>query len=62
MCANKREKDVPNRREQMLPDEETISRLAHIRQVISQTASLMPVQRDYLQRQESASNLGLHAS
>jgi len=53
---------VLSRREQMLPDEETISRLAHIRQVISQTASLMPMQRDYLQRQESASNLGLHAS
>jgi hypothetical protein len=46
----------------MLPDEEAISRLAHIRQVISQTASLMPIQRDYLRRQGSASNLVLHAS
>jgi tryptophan halogenase len=45
----------------ILADEETLSRLAHIREVIAQTASLMPMQRDYLQRQGSASNLVLHA-
>jgi tryptophan halogenase len=45
----------------ILPDEETLSRLAHIREVVAQTAALMPAQRDYLQRQGSASNLVLHA-
>jgi tryptophan halogenase len=45
----------------ILPDQETLSRLAHIREVVAQTAALMPMQRDYLQRQGSASNLVLHA-
>ena len=45
----------------ILPDQETLSRLAHIREVVGQTAALMPMQRDYLQLQGSASNLVLHA-
>jgi tryptophan halogenase len=43
----------------ILPDSETLQRLAHIREVVSQTASLMPMQRDYLQQQGSASNVTL---
>jgi tryptophan halogenase len=45
----------------ILPDQETLARLAHIREVVAQTASLMPMQREYLERQGSASNLVLHA-
>jgi tryptophan halogenase len=45
----------------ILPDEETLNRLRHIRDVVGQTAALMPMQRDYLQGQGSASNLLLHA-
>ena len=46
----------------ILPDAETLERLAHIGEVVSQTAALMPLQRDYLRQQGSASNLVLHAS
>lgn len=46
----------------MLADQETLSRLAHIREVVAKTAALMPMQRDYLQHQGSASNVVLHAS
>jgi tryptophan halogenase len=46
----------------ILPDAETLDRLAHIREVVANTAALMPMQRDYLQEQGSASNLVLHAS
>jgi len=47
----------------ILPDSETLQRLAHIREVVAQTAALMPMQNDYLQRQGSASNVTLrHAS
>jgi tryptophan halogenase len=43
----------------LLSDEETLSRLQHIRDVVAQTAALMPMQRDYLQRQGSASDVTL---
>jgi len=47
----------------ILPDSETLQRLAHIREVVAQTAALMPMQNDYLQGQGSASNVTLrHAS
>jgi tryptophan halogenase len=46
----------------ILPDSETLQRLAHIREVVAQTASLMPMQRDYLQQQGSASNVTLRAA
>jgi tryptophan halogenase len=34
----------------ILPDSETLQRLAHIREVVASTAELMPMQRDYLQQ------------
>ena len=43
----------------ILPDSETLQRLAHIREVVAQTAAMMPMQNDYLQRQGSASNVSL---
>jgi tryptophan halogenase len=43
----------------ILPDAETLQRLAHIREVVAQTAALMPMQNDYLQDQGSASNQSL---
>jgi tryptophan halogenase len=43
----------------ILPDSETLQRLAHIREVVAQTAALMPMQNDYLQGQGSASNVTL---
>lgn len=46
----------------ILPDSETLKRLEHIREVVATTAELMPMQRDYLREQGSASNLVLHAS
>ena len=47
----------------MLPEARRRSeRLAHIREVVANTASLMPMQREYLQQQGSASNQVLHAS
>jgi len=47
----------------ILPDSETLQRLAHIREVVAQTAALMPMQNDHLQGQGSASNVTLrHAS
>ena len=39
----------------LLPDEETLTRLAHIREVINHVASTMPLQRDFLIEQGSAS-------
>jgi tryptophan halogenase len=45
----------------ILPDSETLRRLAHIREVVAQTAGLMPMQRDYLEHQGSASHQVLHA-
>jgi len=46
----------------VLPDDETLKRLAHIRDIIAQTSALMPMQRDYLQQTGSASGQVLHAS
>jgi len=46
----------------MLPDAETLERLAHMREVVANTAALLPTQREYLRQQGSASNLVLHAS
>jgi tryptophan halogenase len=45
----------------VLSDEETISRLAHIREVIAKTAELMPMQRDYIRQMGAASGQVLHA-
>lgn len=46
----------------ILEDEETLERLKHIRDVVASTADLMPMQRDYLEQQGSASNIVLRAS
>ena len=46
----------------MLPEAETLERLAHIREVVANTAAMLPRQREYLQQQGSASNQVLHAS
>ena len=43
----------------LLPDEETLARLAHIREVIAQTARAMPMQAEFLRRNGSASEVGL---
>jgi tryptophan halogenase len=40
----------------LLPDEETLHRLSHVREVVANTAQLMPMQDEYLQQQGSASN------
>jgi tryptophan halogenase len=46
----------------ILPDAETLQRLAHIREVVANTATMLPMQRDYLEQQGSASHQVLHAS
>ena len=43
----------------LLPDEETLHRLNHVRQVVASTAQLMPMQDAYLQQQGSASETRL---
>jgi tryptophan 7-halogenase len=43
----------------ILSDAETLERLKHIREVVANSAQLMPMQRDYLQRSGSASNVSL---
>ncbi len=43
----------------LLPDEETLRRLAHIRRVVATTAQAMPTQREFLQAQGSATNMSL---
>jgi tryptophan halogenase len=43
----------------ILPDAETLQRLAHIREVVASTAELMPMQRDYLQQMGASSGLSL---
>jgi tryptophan halogenase len=43
----------------VLPDAETLKRLAHIREVIANTAHLMPTQPEFLREQGSASNVSL---
>lgn len=40
----------------LLPDEETLHRLGHVRGVVANTAQLMPMQDEYLQQQGSASS------
>ncbi|MDP8914619.1 MAG: tryptophan 7-halogenase, partial [Pseudomonadota bacterium] len=40
----------------LLPDEETLHRLGHVREVVANTAQLMPMQQEYLQQHGSASN------
>jgi tryptophan halogenase len=42
-----------------LPDAETLKRMKHMREVVAQTAAMMPFQRDYLQAMGSASGLSL---
>ena len=43
----------------MLPDPETLQRLAHIREVVAETAELLPMQRDYLEQMGAKSDLRL---
>jgi tryptophan halogenase len=43
----------------ILTDDETLKRLAHIREVVANTAQLIPMQRDYLERSGSASHVSL---
>ena len=43
----------------ILPDAETLQRLAHIREVVASTAELMPMQRDYLQQVGANSDVRL---
>lgn len=43
----------------ILPDAETLQRLAHIREVVAQTAAMLPMQRDYLGQMGASSDLRL---
>jgi tryptophan halogenase len=43
----------------ILPDEETLRRLEHIRQVVAQTAQLMPMQDEFLRHHGSATQVSL---
>ncbi|PSJ38463.1 tryptophan halogenase family protein [Allosphingosinicella deserti] len=43
----------------LLPDDETLRRLAHVRRVVQQTADMMPTQFDFLEQQGSATHLSL---
>jgi tryptophan 7-halogenase len=43
----------------ILPDSETVERLAHIREVVAQTAAMMPMQSDYLKQMGSNSEVRL---
>ena len=43
----------------ILPDAETLKRLAHIREVVASTAQLMPGQAEFLRRHGSASGISL---
>jgi tryptophan halogenase len=43
----------------LLPDDETLRRLAHIREVVQHTAEAMPTQDEFLQQEGSASQAGL---
>jgi tryptophan halogenase len=45
----------------ILPDEETLHRLEHIREVVATTAATMPLQRDYLAEQGMSGGPPLHA-
>jgi tryptophan halogenase len=43
----------------ILPDDETLRRLAHVREVIAQTASVMPTQEEFLRHHGSKSEVAL---
>jgi tryptophan halogenase len=43
----------------ILPNQETLKRLAHIREVVANTAALMPTQADFLHQHGSASGISL---
>jgi tryptophan 7-halogenase len=43
----------------ILPDEETLRRLRHVREVVAKTAAVMPTQDEFMQRHGSASELRL---
>lgn len=43
----------------ILPDDETLRRLAHVREVIAQTASVMPTQEEFLRHHDSKSEVAL---
>ena len=43
----------------LLPDEETLKRLSHVREVIAHTAGMMPSQSEFLRLEGSASNVSL---
>jgi tryptophan halogenase len=43
----------------LLADAETLQRLAHIREVVAQTAAMLPMQRDYLEQMGAGSDLRL---
>ena len=43
----------------LLPDEENLHRLAHIREVLRNAAAVMPTQQEFLRQQGSASNVAL---
>ena len=43
----------------LLPDEETLKRLAHIREVVARTADALPTQQEFFERHGSASHVSL---
>jgi len=43
----------------LLPDAETLKRLAHIRAIVADTAEKMPSQREFLRQNNSASGVSL---
>jgi tryptophan halogenase len=45
----------------ILPDEETLRRLAHIREVVANTAQMMPTQEAFLRERGSLSGQSLRA-
>ncbi|HEY0044148.1 MAG TPA: tryptophan halogenase family protein [Allosphingosinicella sp.] len=46
----------------LLPDEETLRRLEHVRQVVANAARLMPMQEEFLQAQGSSTHQSLRAA
>ena len=43
----------------LLPDDETLTRLAHIREVVARTADALPTQQEFFERHGSASHVSL---
>jgi tryptophan halogenase len=43
----------------LLPDDETLTRLAHIRDVVARTADALPTQEEFFERHGSASHVSL---